>query len=225
PATDGEFLHLVAWATLETLAISIAGAALSVLIGGALLYFATSEEILGGGGEVENKGMQRSAGRNALLVASRMALNLFRTIPELVWGIIWVFIVGLGPFAGVLALGIHNGGVLGKLYAEAMESVRPGPIEAIRASGGRRASAFLYAALPQTWPQLIAYTLYRWEVSIRAAAILGFVGAGGLGQQMHISLSLFLENRLVTLIAAIFILVSAVDLFSGWLRRKLDGAF
>lgn len=225
PATDGEFLRLVAWAALETLAISIAGSVLSVLIAGALLYFATSEKILGGGGEVENTGIQRSAARNTLLVASRTALNLFRTIPELVWGIIWVFVVGLGPFAGVLALGIHNGGVLGKLYSESMENVRPGPVEAIRASGGRRTSAFLYAALPQTWSQIVAYTLYRWEVSIRAAAILGFVGAGGLGQQMHISISLFLENRLVTLIAAIFILVSAVDLFSGWLRRKLDAGF
>ncbi len=225
PEAKPGFLALVARASLETLAISISGTAFSVLIAAPLLYFAASEETLGAGGEVERASLRRTLPRRALLLVSRAALNLFRTVPELVWAIFFVFAVGLGPFAGALALGIHNGGVFGKLYAESIENVRRAPVEALRAAGARRSSAFLYGALPQAWPQLVAYTLYRWEVNIRTAAILGFVGAGGLGQQMHIAISLFLETRLATLIIATFILVSAVDLLSGWLRRRLEAAF
>ena len=224
PALEGDFLRLVARAALETFAISVAGSAMSVLLAGAFLYFASSDELLGAGGETEAKSLRRTASRRALFYLARAALNLFRTVPELVWAIFFVFAVGLGPFAGVLALGVHNGGVLGKLYAETMENVRRSPVEALRAGGAKRSAAFLYGVIPQALPQLIAYTFYRWEVSIRAAAILGFVGAGGLGQQMHIAISLFLDSRLVTLIFAIFILVNAVDLASGYLRRKLGAA-
>jgi len=225
PDRSPEFLLLVARATAETFAISVAGTAVAAAIAALLLYFAASDDVLGAGGEQESASPGRVMGRRAAYLAARAALNLMRSIPELVWAIIFVFAVGLGPFAGVLALGAHNGGVIGKLYAETLENVRRGPVEALRAGGARRSSAFLYGALPQAWPQLVAYTFYRWEVNIRAAAVLGFVGAGGLGQQMHIALSLFLESRLVTLIAAVFILVNAVDLMSGYLRRKLDAAF
>jgi len=225
PATDAGFLALVGRAALETLAISIAGTALSVVLAGAALYFAASEEILGAGGEWEAGTRRQTVLRRANFLAARAVLNLCRTVPELIWAIFFVFAVGLGPFAGVLALGVHNGGVLGKLYAETLENVRRQPIEGLRSAGAARSAAFLYAALPQAWPQLIAYTLYRWEVNIRTAAILGFVGAGGLGQQIHISISLFLESRLATLTLAVFLLVNAVDLLSGWLRRRLDAAF
>ncbi len=225
PAAEAPFLALVARAALETLAISIAGTLFSVVLAGGMLYFAASEEILGSGGEWEGSSLRRTAPRRALYALARTALNFFRTVPELIWAIFFVFAVGLGPFAGALALGVHNGGVLGKLYAETLENVRPGPVEALRAGGAGRASAFLYGALPQAWPQVIAYTLYRWEVNIRTAAILGFVGAGGLGQQIHIAISLFLESRLATLTLAIFLLVNAVDLASGWLRRRLEAAF
>ncbi len=225
PATEGKFLRLVGWAALETLAISIAGTAISVLLAGAALYHATSDGLLGAGGEWEAASLRHTAMRRATFILARGALNMFRTIPELVWAIFFVFAAGLGPFAGVLALGIHNGGVLGKLYAETMENVQRRPVEALRSAGASRLKAFVYGALPQAWPQIIAYSLYRWEVNIRVAAILGFVGAGGLGQQMHISISLFLESRLATLALATFILVNAVDLLSGWMRRKLDAAF
>ncbi len=225
PATGGAFLKITAHAALETLAISIGGTAIAAVIAGALLYFAASEDLIGAGGEWDAASFRGGAGRSVLYILSRAALNLFRTIPEIVWAIFFVFAVGLGGFAGTLALGIHNAGVMGKLYAETLENVRREPIEALRAGGASRPSAFIYGALPQAAPQLIAYTLYRWEVNIRAAAILGFVGAGGLGQQMHISISLFLESRLATLTIATFILVNAVDLLSGWLRRRLDAAF
>lgn len=225
PERSPEFLRLVVHAMAETFAISVAGTALAAAIAAALLYAAASDEVLGAGGELESASPQRTAGRRAAYLLARAALNLMRTVPELVWAIFFVFAVGLGPFAGVLALAVHNGGVIGKLYAETLENVRRGPVEALRAGGARRSSAFLYGALPQAWPQIVAYTLYRWEVNIRAAAILGFVGAGGLGQQMHIAISLFLESRLATLIAAVFLLVNAVDLMSGHLRRKLEAAF
>ena len=225
PERSPEFLPLLAWASAETFAISVGGTALAAVIAAALLYFAASDDVLGAGGEQETSPARQASVRRLTYLLARTALNLMRTVPELVWAIFFVFAVGLGPFAGVLALGIHNGGVIGKLYAETLENVRRGPVEALRAGGARRASAFLYGALPQAWPQIVAYTLYRWEVNIRAAAILGFVGAGGLGQQMHIAISLFLESRLVTLIAAVFILVNAVDLMSGYLRRKWEAAF
>ncbi len=224
-ATDDKFIRLVGWATLETLAISIAGTAISVVLAGAALYSASSDDLLGAGGEWEAASPRHTVRRRALFVFTRGTLNMCRTIPELVWAIFFVFATGLGAFAGTLALGVHNGGVLGKLYAETMENVQRRPVEALRSAGASRFIAFVYGALPQAWPQIVAYSLYRWEVNIRVAAILGFVGAGGLGQQMHISISLFLESRLATLVIATFVLVNAVDLLSGWMRRKLDAAF
>ena len=225
PETGAKFLNTTLEAAAETLAISIGGTALAAVLALALLYFAASEELIGAGGEWESTSARHRAARRTLHIIARALLNLFRTIPEIVWAIFFVFAVGLGTFAGTLALGIHNAGVMGKLYAETAENVRREPIEALRAAGASRFTAFVYGALPQASPQLIAYTLYRWEVNIRAAAILGFVGAGGLGQQMHISISLFLESRLATLTIATFILDNAVDLLSGYLRRKLEATF
>jgi phosphonate transport system permease protein len=225
PEIEAKFIDTTLQAAAETLAISIGGTALAAILALALLYFAASEELIGAGGEWEGASTRRRAARRSLHIAARAVLNLFRTIPEIVWAIFFVFAVGLGTFAGTLALGIHNAGVMGKLYAETAENVRREPIEALRAGGASRFTAFVYGALPQASPQLIAYTLYRWEVNIRAAAILGFVGAGGLGQQMHISISLFLESRLATLTIATFVLVNAVDLLSGYLRRKLEATF
>ena len=147
-------------------------------------------------------------------------MNLGRTLPELLWALVLIFAVGLGPFAGALALGIHTAGVLGRLYAEALEEVPTGrsPRCARRA---RRPRRVLFAVLPQAFPQLVAYTLYRWEVNIRASAVLGVVGAGGLGALLHVSLNLFHHHRTLTLLVVIVLLVTAVDLLSGAIRRRL----
>ena len=220
PESSPAFLRLTLRATLETLAISIAGSALSVVLAGLLLPAAAA---LPGAEEVVTA--QTALARRSWLALARGTLALLRTIPELVWAIVWVFVVGLGPLAGTLALGLHNGGVLGKLWAESIENVPAAPARALRALGAPRRVAFVWGELPLAGPQLLAYMLYRWEVSIRAAAILGFVGAGGLGQEIHLAISLFLEGRLLTLLAAIFVLVSAVDLLSGWLRRRLEARF
>lgn len=103
---------------------------------------------------------------------ARASLNLLRTIPEILWALIFVFIVGLGPFPGVLALGFHTGGVLGKLFGEVLDDVDPRPLEALQATGASRVRILLYGILPQAAPQFVSYALYRWEVNIRAAAVL-----------------------------------------------------
>lgn len=148
-------------------------------------------------------------------------LNVLRSVPELVWATITALAVGLGPFAGALALTLHTAGVLGRLYAEALENAPSQPAEALCRTGSSRAMAFLYGTLPGAAPQLVAYTLYRWEMNIRMAAILGFVGAGGLGQLLYFKLSLFHYAEASTVIIAMLALSIAVDQASAWLRRSM----
>jgi len=206
---------------VETFAISLVGTCLAVRIALPLAFLATRTVLFGGILYArEDLGWRRSP-RIGLYLAAKAALNLLRTIPEIVWALIFVFAVGLGPFPGALALGFHTGGVLGKLFGEVLEDVQPRPLEALQAAGASRPAILLYGVLPQALPQFLAYALYRWEVNIRAAAVLGFVGAGGLGQRIHIAISLFLEHQLLTLILAIYVMVTLVDAFSGWLRRRV----
>ena len=150
-----------------------------------------------------------------------VVLNVLRSVPELVWATITALAVGLGPFAGALALALHTSGVLGRLYAEALENAPKAPAQALRSAGSSRAMAFLYGTLPGAAPQLLAYTLYRWEMNIRMAAILGFVGAGGLGQLLYFKLSLFHYAEASTVIVAMLLLSIAVDQASAWLRRAM----
>jgi len=150
-----------------------------------------------------------------------LVLNTLRSVPELVWATITVLCVGLGPFAGALALALHTTGVLGRLYAEALANAPPNPARALRLAGGSGGQAFLYGTLPGAAPQLIAYTLYRWEMNIRMAAILGFVGAGGLGQLLYFELSLFHYAQAATVIVGMLLLSVAVDQASAWLRRAM----
>ena len=131
-----------------------------------------------------------------------------------------VLAAGLGPNAGTLALALHTAGVLGRLFAEALENTPAEPAEAIRLAGGSRLTAFLYGTLPGVLPQLLAYSLYRWENNIRMASVLGFVGAGGLGQMLYVSLSLFQEAQAATVILAMLALVLLVDICSSQLRQR-----
>ena len=111
--------------------------------------------------------------------------------------------------------------MLGKLFAEVLEDVDLQPVESLQSTGAGKIQILFYAILPQVLPQFVSYTLYRWEVNIRVAAVLGFVGAGGLGQRIHIALSLFLEQQLLTLLMALYVLVTAVDYLSAYLRRRV----
>ena len=208
--------------TVETFAISFLGTLMAVVIALSIVFFASRNLIYSGLlYEMEAKQGWKRAARMLPYLAAKTLLNILRTIPEMVWALIFVFLVGLGPFPGVLALGVHTGGVLGKLFGEVLENVDNQPIESLQATGANRLQILFYGIMPQVLPHFISYTLYRWEVNIRVAAVLGLVGAGGLGQRIHIAISLFLENQLLTLIIAIYLLVTLVDYLSAYLRRKV----
>ncbi len=203
PSLTPGFLRKVGFATLETLSMSALGTLIAAVFG-LLLALPAS-------------GRFGSVARGAV----RSVLNVLRAIPELVWASILLIASGLGPFAGTLALAAHTTGVLGRLFADALENGSPAPEAALRNNGARPLLAFLYATLPQTLPQMVSYTLYRWENNIRAAAILGVVGAGGLGQMLKYHLSLFQMQSAATVIIAMLLLVAGVDAISFWLRRGM----
>ena len=206
---------------IETFAISFLGTLLAFAIGLSVVFFASRNLMYSGLlYEMEPSEWWRRALRVLPYFAAKSLLNILRTIPEIVWALIFVFIVGLGPFPGTLALGFHTGGVLGKLFGEVLDDVDYQPIEALQSTGASRLQILFYGIAPQVLPQFISYTLYRWEVNIRVAAVLGFVGAGGLGQRIQIAISLFLEHQLLTLLIFIYILVTIVDYLSAYLRRK-----
>lgn len=152
---------------------------------------------------------------------TRLLLNMARAVPELVWASIMLIAAGLGPFAGTIALAAHTTGVLGRLFAEVLENAPVHAESTLRTNGATSANVFLYATLPQCLPQMLSYTLYRWENNIRAAAILGVVGAGGLGQMLKYHLSLFQMQTAATVIIAMLVLVAMVDALSFALRRWL----
>lgn len=207
---------------VETFAISFAGSVLAVGIALPLALL-TARTMLYRGVLYEARplGPVTRIFRVGLYAVAKGLLNLLRTIPEILWALLFVFMVGLGPFPGVLALGFHTGGVLGKLFGEVLEDVDQRPLEALQSTGASRLRILFYGVLPQAAPQFVSYALYRWEVNIRAAAVLGFVGAGGLGQRIHVTISLFLEHQLLTLILAIYVMVTLVDVLSAYLRRRL----
>lgn len=152
---------------------------------------------------------------------SRFVLNVFRSVPDILWALVFVVALGLGPFPGTLALAVHSAGVLGKLYSETLEAVPSRPVEALRATGAGGFQSFLFGRLPQAFSSFTSLTLYQWECNIRSATILGFVGAGGIGQQILISMNLFDYPKVATLVGATIIVVLAVDRFSASVRRRL----
>jgi len=153
--------------------------------------------------------------------AARALLNALRSIPELVWAALLIILAGLGPFAGTLALAVHTAGVLGRLFADALENAPPLAATTLRQQGAGAVQVFAYATLPTVLPQLLSYTLYRWENNIRAAAVLGVVGAGGLGQLLAFHMGLFHMNKTASVLLAMLLLVALVDGLSVWMRRAL----
>ena len=204
PDLSPEFVRRVGVAALQTLAVSLLGTAIPVALGGLLALPAAGR--LGSGA----KG------------AARLVLNGLRSVPELVWAALMVLAAGLGPFAGTLALALHTTGVLGRLFAESLENATPAPEAALRELGAGRVAAFAYGTLPLVAPQCLGYTLYRWEMNIRMATILGFVGGGGLGQLLYFHLSLFQQAQAATVLVAMTALVLADDALSAWARRALS---
>ncbi|HEX2277125.1 MAG TPA: phosphonate ABC transporter, permease protein PhnE [Candidatus Tectomicrobia bacterium] len=219
PDLSWQFIRSTLWSGVETLALSLMGTVLAVLI--ALpLGVISSRTLLFGIAPPEGKQPVPSARlmRAIPYWGGTLGLNLLRSIPELFWALIFILAVGLGPFAGVLALGFHTGGVLGKLFSEVIEDVDPQPLEALQATGAPTAAILAYGIFPLALPQLLSYTLYRWEVNIRAAAIIGVVGAGGIGRDIYVAISLFHYQQLFTLLLMTLVIVTLVDYFSAWVR-------
>ncbi|ONI89008.1 phosphonate ABC transporter, permease protein PhnE [Actinosynnema sp. ALI-1.44] len=152
---------------------------------------------------------------------ARSILSVLRSVPDVVFALIFVTAVGLGPFAGVLALVFHNTGVMGKLWAEAMEETDPGPREALRVAGASGAQTAVNAVLPAVLPQMVGLLLYRFDVNVRSSLVLGLVGAGGIGFLINQSIKLFRFDQMVTHIIVVVIVVVLVDQFSAYVRRKL----
>lgn len=166
-----------------------------------------------------------AAARNAaprwLFYSSRLLLNAFRAVDTLVYALFFVAAVGLGPFPGVLAVIVYTATVLAKLYSEAIEAIEPGPVEAVRATGATRLQVLRWGVLPQLAPQFLSFTLYRFETNIRAAAILGFVGAGGIGFYVQTYLRLLNYPAAASVLLVLVALVMVVDFASSRLRARL----
>ena len=207
PEIQGAFISKVGMAALETLAMSALGTLLAVILGLALAIPAAKVH-------AQDPAHWRGT--------TRLLLNALRSTPELVWAALLLIAVGLGPFAGTLALSLHTSGVLGRLFAESIENAAPAPAFVLRVRGVGEGRVFLYATLPQVLPQLISYTLYRWENNIRAAAVLGVVGAGGLGQMLAFHMGLFQMSETGTILLAMLALVALVDALSYSIRSVLS---
>ncbi|MFQ5655959.1 MAG: phosphonate ABC transporter, permease protein PhnE [Candidatus Methylomirabilales bacterium] len=223
PDFSSEFLRFLVRPTLETIQISIIGTVIAVAIGLPLGLLGTATLAYRGilhDREVAGVPSRRWA-RFLPYATARGLLSLFRSIPEFVWALMFVKAVGLGPFPGVLAIGVAYGGMIGKVYSEILEVVDPKPIEALQATGASRWQVLVYGFLPQAYPNFVSYTLYRWECAIRASAVLGFVGAGGLGQQIEISMRMFDFHQVFTLVIILFVLVAGVDWLSARIRQRV----
>ena len=213
PRHDNEFLVLLARETWRTVAIATAGMALAWLIAVPLALLVTSRL------SVSAIASRMDAWPAALRQIVRWVLIVLRSIPELVWALVFVRVVGLGPTAGVLAIAIAYGGMLGKVYAEILESSDATPSQALLRNGSGRLQALLFAALPQCSSELVSYTVYRWECAIRSSVVLGFVGAGGLGQQLDSAAKMFAGPEVSAILLVFMALVWLSDRVSLVLRR------
>jgi phosphonate transport system permease protein len=215
PKVSPDFLALVARETWRTVAIATAGVTLALVIAIPLTLVS-----------VRALSLSALTGRMARLpfivrFTVRGVLIVLRSVPELIWALVFVRVVGLGPTAGVIAIALTYGGMLGKVYAEILESGDQHAATALMRNGAGRLQAFFYGLLPQNAAELTSYTVYRWECAIRSSAVLGFVGAGGLGQQMDTSMKMFAGSEVATMLIVFILLVAAADAVSAWLRRQL----
>ena len=215
PAHTPDFLWLVAQQAWRTVAMATAGMTLALLAAVPLTLLSTrvlSISALSG---------CMAAGPFWLRQAVRAALVVLRSVPELVWALIFVRVVGLGPTAGVLAIALTYAGMLGKVYGEILESGEAHATQALLRNGSSRLQAFLFGLLPQNAAELTSYTVYRWECAIRSSVVLGFVGAGGLGQLMDGSMKMFNGAEVMTMLLVFMALVALADRVSAGLRRAL----
>ncbi len=190
---------------VDTLAMSIAGTALAVALSLPLALLAATN----------------TAPSRVLYHLTRTLFSFLRSVPEIILGIIFVAGVGFGALPGVLALALHSVGMVGKFYAEAIEHVDPKPLEAARAAGASPFQVITHAVIPQVLPQLSDITIYRWEYHFRASAVLGIVGAGGIGFEMMAALRLIQYDQVSAILLAVLACVVVVDSIGSWLRKQL----
>ena len=202
---DFSRVEQISWKLLETLQMAVAGAALG-------LVFAVPFAILA---------TDRLSPHPAVRVAARGLIALFRTVPDLVWAIFFIIVVGLGPAAGVLALMIDKIGFAGRFFAEAMEEADTGPQDALRALGASRLGIIFSAVFPACLPSFTATSLFALEKSVRGSAALGLVGAGGIGVDLKVAFDLFNYDEALTIILMMLVLVVAVEQASSWIRGRL----
>ncbi|MEC4874218.1 ABC transporter permease [Pseudomonas sp. NC26] len=217
PAHDAEFLRLLGAATLQTLAVATAGMAMALLLAVPTSLLASRALSLRAASRAGRAGVWSRVVRMPV----RGLLIFLRSVPEIVWALLFVRAVGLGPTAGVLAIAITYSGMLGKVYAEIFESVDQRPAHALLQAGSGRLTAFCYGILPSAAPEVVSYTVYRWECAVRASVVMGFVGAGGLGQQIDLSMRMFAGGEVASMLLAFFVLVLLADLLSRFLRGRL----
>ena len=212
---SAEFLEMVARETWRTVAMATAGVTLALVLAVPLSLISTrvlSVSALSG---------RMTAWPAVVRTAARWVLIVLRSIPELVWALVFVRVVGLGPTAGVLAIALTYGGMLGKVYGEILESGEAHATQTLLRNGSGRLQAFLWGLLPTNAGELTSYTVYRWECAIRSSVVLGFVGAGGLGQQLDNSMKMFNGGEVATMLLVFVVLVALADRISAWLRRVL----
>ena len=205
------FIYKMSYLLLETFAISFIGTCIGVLFGAVLSVPATANLVFVNADETARHGALERSFRFLLYWVARLVLNFMRAIPELVWVLVCILVIGIGPFAGAIAIGFHTAGVLGKLYAETMEEARREPIEALYAVGARPFQVLLCGIWPQAKPMLFNYTLLRWEANLRVSTILGLVGGGGLGQAIYNNIQLGFYPQVATMILLVYVLVVATD--------------
>jgi phosphonate transport system permease protein len=215
PKLTAEFLAMVAREAWRTVAIASAGIALALLF--AIPLALASTAVL----SVSSLPGRMNAIPFAARQTVRLLLILLRSIPELVWALVFVRVVGLGPSAGVLAIALTYSGMLGKVYGDILESSDVHTTTTLLRNGAGRLQAFFYGLLPQNAGELTSYTVYRWECAIRSSAVLGFVGAGGLGQQMEMSMKMFNGSEVSTMLITFVLLVGFADHVSMQLRKVI----
>ena len=217
PAHDAEFLRLLGAATLQTLAVATAGMAMALLLAVPTSLLASRALSLRAASRAGRAGVWSRVVRMPV----RGLLIFLRSVPEIVWALLFVRAVGLGPTAGVLAIAITYSGMLGKVYAEIFESVDQRPAHALLQAGSGRLAAFFYGILPSAVSEVVSYTVYRWECAVRASVVMGFVGAGGLGQQIDLSMRMFAGAEVASMLLTFLVLVMLADLLSRFLRWRL----
>ena len=195
----------VALAALETLQMALVGTALAALVSVPLAFLAA-----------------RNVTPNVVLYHVTRAFVVFtRAVPDLVFALIFVAAVGLGPFPGTLALAIHSIGMLGKLYAETIEEIDAGQVEALRSTGAGPLQVLAFGVVPQVLPSFVGLTLYRWDINIRSSVVLGLVGAGGIGFLLTNAMRLFKYQEVLTVLLFIFVIVLIVEQTSSYIRAKV----